>query len=597
MDDDNTNVLAQVHFIEQNGKFKLVNGKRHIKKNSRHVSEPHVTDHRLEARLFSKFDPNKQTLKIFQSQIPRLVLTLVLLVGYVVTLLTCQAKQPVDRGYKRVFEAVSTGLILGLGLNFFEAFKDLARVARWRILSSRFVGLRKVVLVLGAESLLKVFRLMTLSAPKSLEFRVSIIWLLVNLGAQVLVAILPFFASLKSGYDSTGVTISQGSVAVPKLDCFYRSNVTQCEGDIQRRLDPAIAHVYGEGRSFDDERCRYQSTDQIHRAPQTCRYLARADRREFAVRYADSNPADMINAYPYYGAQRFITVAATGCNGNLTNDPSLADGHDGPKSELVWPYQNSTGFYSLSIPRSILARSSTTYIWNGTAPPPLATEYTCGPRCVVLFALRDMERGPDHEITIFQCRIMISLMSNVKHPAHVLSDSIARTAAASVALSGRWRLGFVGGPPLDWRQFQLYQDGAAWATTLDDSPDDVGARMAEFAASTLTTMAQQNPSTNVTGSLPILGYQTDVEWKSTIGLTVSVAAAHLFMMTLTILLARPIIVVSDKYLTRVMLLRGLMRSASDGDELHLLPGAEITRESEHSTGAEGLERRRDVVVL
>ena len=558
---------------------------------------PRVADHMLEARQFSKFDPNKQTFKIFQSQIPHLVLTLLLLGGYSATLLTCQAKQPVDRGYKRVFEAVSTGLILGLGLNFFEAFKDLAKVARWRILSSRFVELRKVVLILGAESLTKVFRLMTLSSPKSPEFRVSIIWLLVNLGAQVLVAVLPFFASLKSGHDSTGVSISQGSVSVPKLDCFYRSNVTQCEGDIQRRLDPAIAHVYGEGGTFRDEPCRYQSMDEIHRAPQTCRYLARTDHREFAVRYADSNRAAAINAYPYYGAQRFVTVAATECNGNLTSSPGLANGRDGPESEFVWPFQNSTGFYSLSIPRSILARASTTYIWNGTATPPLATEQVCGPRCVVLFALRDMDRDRGHEITIFQCRITISLMSNVKNPAHVLSDSMARTAAASVALSGRWRLGFVGGPPLDWRQFQLYQDGAAWATTLDDSPEDIGARMAEFAASTLATMAQQNPSTNVTGSLPTLGYQTDVEWKSTIALMVSVAAAHLFMVALTILLARPIIVVSDKYLMRVMLLRGLVRSTSDGDELQLLPGAEVARESEHSTGAEGLERRREAVVF
>lgn len=301
----------------------------------------------------------------------------------------------------------------------------------------------------------------------------------------------------------------------------------------------------------------------------------------------------MINAYPYYGGQRFITAAATECNGNLTFSPHAADGHDGPKSEFVWPFQNSTGIYSLSIPRSILARASTTYIWNGTATPPLATQQTCGPRCIVLFALRDMDRGSNHEITIFQCRITISLMSNVKNPAHVLSDNMARTAAASIALSGRWRLDFSGGPDLDWRQFQLYQDGAAWATTLDDSPEDVGARMAEFAASTLATMTQQNPSTNVMGSLPTLGYQTDVQWKSTIALTVSIAATHLFMVTLIILLARPIIMVDDNYLVRVMLLKGLTRTASDGDELQLLPGAEIARQSQHSTRTEELERRRD----
>ena len=110
-------------------------------------------------------------------------------------------------------------------------------------------------------------------------------------------------------------------------------------------------------------------------------------------------------------------------------------------------------------------------------------------------------------------------------------------------------------------------------------------------------MTQQNPLTIIKGNLPTLEYQTDVEWKSTIAMTVSMAAAHHFMVVLTLLLARPIVVVDDDYLARVMLLKGLMRIASDGDELQLLPGAEIARVSEHSTGAEGLERRREANVL
>lgn len=39
MDDENINVLEKVHFIEQNGKFKLVNGERYVKKFPDHVSE------------------------------------------------------------------------------------------------------------------------------------------------------------------------------------------------------------------------------------------------------------------------------------------------------------------------------------------------------------------------------------------------------------------------------------------------------------------------------------------------------------------------------------------------------------------------------
>lgn len=494
-----------------------------------------------------------------------------------------QAKQPVDRSDKYIFDALSTGLILGLGLNFFEVFKDLAKSARWRILSSRFFEVREVVLILGAESLIKVFQLMTQSVPKSTIFLICLVWLLVNIGAQILVASLPLFASLQSGYNSGGVTVSQGYVAVPKLDCFYHSNATACgENEVdQYPFDATIAHAYGKRRASRDQSCSYQSIDDINQGPQACFYFTREDHREFAVRYVDSNPADLTNAYPYYRTQRIVTTAATNCNGSFNvAAPSVADSADGKESEFVWQFENSTGTYPLSIPRSILAAQSTTYVWNGTDLPPLATWQTCGPRCIVLYALRDFWRdSTDHEISIFQCRITISPMSNIKDPAHVLSDSIARTAAASIALSGRRR-----NDDSAWRNFQLYQDGAEWAATIDGSPEDVGALMAEFAASALATMAQQNPTTIVQGSLPTLGYQADVEWKNAGALAASIVAAHLLMVSLILWLTWSVIVMDDNFLVRVSL-DGLVQTVPEGDELQLLPRTELAREPENTIRA------------
>lgn len=494
-----------------------------------------------------------------------------------------QAKQPVDRRDKYIFDALSTGLILCLGLNFFEVFKDLAKSARWRILSSRLFEAREVVLILGAESLTKVFQLMTRSVPKSSTiFLICLVWLLVNIGAQILVASLPLFASLQSGYNSSGVTVSKGFVAVPKLDCFYQSNVAACKKSKvdQYFFDAAIAHAYGKRRASRDQSCSYQSIEDINKGPQACFYFTRKDQREFAVRYVDSNPADLTNAYPYYGTQRIITTAATNCSGSFhVATPHVADSADGKESEFVWQFENSTGTYPLSIPRSILAAQSTTYVWNGTNIPPVATSQACGPRCIVLYALRDFRRGSDHEINIFQCRITISPMSNIKDPAHVLSDSVARTAAASIALSGRWRR-----DSSAWRNFQLYQEGAEWAATIDGSPEDVGALMAEFAASALATMAQQNPTTIVQGSLPTLGYQVDVEWKNAGALAASIVAAHLLMVLLILWLTRPVIVMNDSFLVRVSL-NGLVQTVPEGDELQLLPKTEPAREPQSTTRA------------
>ena len=499
-------------------------------------------------------------------------MTVLFLAAYVATLLVYQAKQPVDRGDKRIFDVVVTGLILGLGLNFFVVFKDLAKIARWRILPSRYFEVREVVLILEAESLMKMFRLMIQSSLKSAIFWICLVWLLVNIGAQIIVAVLPLYASLRSGYNSSSTTISPGYVTVSKLDCFYRSNMEACGVD-RYPLDAARAHTYGKRRTSRDQDCSYQSTDDISKGPQACIYFARKDQREFAVRYADSNPTDLTNAYPYYGAQRIITTAATNCNGSFhVAGPSEGDSADGIRSEYVWQFENSTGIYPLSIPRSLLAARSTTYIWNDTNLPPRATLQACGPRCVVLYALRDMFRGSAHEISIFQCHVTISLMSNTKDLAHELSDDMARTAGASIALSGRWRR-----DASAWRNFQLYQDGAEWAAKLDDSPEDVGALMAEFAASALATMAGQNPTTIVRGSLPTLGYQTDVEWKNTSAMIASIAAAHLLMVLLILWLARPVIVMDDSYLVRVLLLQGLMKPVSEGEELQPLPETESAR--------------------
>jgi hypothetical protein len=562
---------AKVHFVNQNEKFMLWNRKL---LNSPHASRTGA-DQGSESKFLHNFDPNKQTWKLFLEQIPHVILTFLFLIAHVATVLIYQAKQPVDCAQKTIFNIVTTVIMLGLGLNFFEVFKDMARIARWRILSSHYFEVREVDLILGAESLMNVFQLMTQSYRKLPVFLVCLVWLLINIGAQIPVAILPLSASLERGYNSSGTTISQDYVSVPKLNCFYRSGMKECDVN-QDRVDPAVAHTYGEQGTFRGQNCSYHSTDDINNGPQSCPYFTRNDRREFAVRFADSNPNDVTNTYPYYGTKRIITIAATDCNEYLAStDPDKSDSSDGIETEFVWRFENSTGTYSLSIPRSSLAANSTTYIWNGTDLPTSETLQACGPRCVFLYALRDMFISSNHQISIFQCHITVSPVSNTKNPAHVLSDSMARTAAASIALTGRWR-----GRDnfLDWRQFQLYQDGAEWAARLHESPEDIGARMAEFAAATLATMAQRNPITRIPGSLPTLGYQTDVEWDNIGPLIASIATVHLLLVCLILWVARPVVVVDDSYLVIARLLQGIVETGPDENEMRLSQRTELARE-------------------
>ena len=567
MDDETVNLLAKVRFKSQNGKLKLSN---RMLSTLRTLSQLHV-DFLLESKHFPNFKPDKQRRKLFLKQSFHMTFTVLFLICYVVALFVFQVNQPVNRDGKRTFDIVGIGLVLSLGLNFFQVFKDLAKIARWRILSSGFFEVPEIILILKAESLMNVFRLMIRPFAKSLISLICLVWLLICLGAQILITVLPLFASLKSGYDSNGTTISQGYVHVPMLKCFYRSNIPDCDQD-QEAFDSTIAHTYG-GQKITDENCRYQTAEEISQGPQTCRYFIRNDRLEFAVRYADSNPADLNNAYPYFGAKRIVTIAATNCNAYRTGEPDKANDLDSINSVFVWHFKNSTGMYTIDVARVLLARHSTTYIWNGTHLPPSETLQVCGRRCVVLYALRDMDRGSNQEFSIFQCHINISPMFNAKDPAHELPDGVARTAAASIALSGR------SGTDTQWREAQLYQDGAEWAAKLDDSPEQVGSLMAEFAATSLATMAQRNPMTLIPGSLPTLGYQTEIEWKTTSALAVTIAGFHFLMVLLILWLARPVIVMDDGYLFREVLLKGMMDTVSDGHELQPQPKNAPERQS------------------
>ena len=591
MDGEATHLTHRVTFVKgRNQRVKLLNREckarclllHHEKTDTNHASG--ISN--APGQRFDKFDPNKQTWKLFLNQIRGFVITMGFLVLFVVTMVIYERNKTADRRGRLVFNTLLTAIILSLGLNFFEVFKDMAKVVRWRILSRNEMEIRQIDLVLGAESLLKVFQLILENLAKPLILVVCAAWLLLNIIAQVSVAILPLFASLESGFSSNGTTVAPGDVHIPRLDCFYKAGSNSCS-TFQEEYDPAIAHTYGEAGILRGQDCGYNTTDDIISGGQECPYFYRNDRKEFAMRYAELNPLDKTSAYPYFGAGRIVTASASNCNGyNVTGKtPGTTSDTDGTDNVFVWPFVNATAHTKIEIPKANSAFSSTTYIWNDTALPRHAGAQACGPRCVYMYALRDLfgpNNGP-HELFMFQCQITVSPVSSVTNPLHNLDDGVARTAAASIALSGRWR-----SPPegRDWRQYQLYQQGADWAAELDDSPDEIGARMAEFTIAGLGSMARRNPPVTVPGQRPTLGYQLNIDWKWVIVIAACIAASHALLVALMLWLARPVIVGDDSYLVVARLLRGLVASLPEGKEEDLLDGKKIAREIAASVGAQ-----------
>ena len=134
--------------------------------------------------LAEKFDPTRQSWRLFREQAFRLLLTLTLLALYIMTLVVFQSYDNVSHEYKIWYNTVATIINLALGLNFLEAFKDMAKVLRWRVLANRRFTVREADLIMSGDSLLKLGRLMWVSRTKPLTLLVCTIWIALNLLAQ-----------------------------------------------------------------------------------------------------------------------------------------------------------------------------------------------------------------------------------------------------------------------------------------------------------------------------------------------------------------------------------------------------------------------------
>jgi len=119
---------------------------------------------------------------------------------------------------ERIFNAIMIGLSLCLGLNLASSLKRFATILRWSLLTKRYVSVEVFDLILGVETLTKVLKLMIISTPglHRISSRVTFLkrlpwirdarndgtnwtwllaatWLLINIGAQILVALLSVF--------------------------------------------------------------------------------------------------------------------------------------------------------------------------------------------------------------------------------------------------------------------------------------------------------------------------------------------------------------------------------------------------------------------
>ena len=416
--------------------------------------EPPYTSSSFETGHDQFYDSREQNRDLISKQFFRWLGTAFFALFIAVAFKIYAVKGVITPTQKVTFNVIITALSLGLGLNFFEAFKDLAKLLRWRFLADGYHSVREVDLILGIENLITVIKLGWESSRKPRLFLFCVIWILLNLSAQVSIALVNLTYSLDDGTDWNGTYTRPGMVNVSDLSCY---NANGCPGKDHEDISQARAHAYGEEAT--DTGCGvYNTTADILHSKNDYNYYCRRTpkQQEFAYRFSEYNPENKQQTFPHF-TNRIITASSGPCYKYYELNNTLAPNLGGLLSAWNYTFTNGTYNSSIRIPVDMEALNGTTYVYRGVNIPQNATEFSCGPRCMWMWAHRSV--GVASKSVFFQCPITVSQVSNTTDTRQELSDGMARLAASAIGLQGRFVTVGDKKKKRIWTQYQFYPFG------------------------------------------------------------------------------------------------------------------------------------------
>ena len=387
----------------------------------------------------------------------------------IIVVRTYQLKGNISKGEKHAFNTLGTGLVLFLGLSFFEAFKALAKAAAPRIARSPSLDWNKdeKYLIDKLDSLMAVLDLAKKAWVKNWTIWFCIAWIALNILAQVAVAATSLTWEVNDGTNWTGTYLRPGTVTAANLNCYddiFNSIPCSQINDTNLKTLQALAHAYGDMARL-NPCCSYGNQEDVIKNPHNCHYFCRDDLQEFQYRFSEFNPDDFnrnvsAKVYPHFTDR---TISASGTCHNY----SVGDNHETNDGNHYYEYTDEDGSVlgNITIPIPSLGSSSTTYIYRGVIPPQNAPVQRCSDRCTVVWAYRALGTSDDGTLgdpaQFYQCNVTVEAVTNTNDNIQELPDDVARLAAASISLSGR-----ISGP-----QFQFYPFGfvipcrADWTAT------------------------------------------------------------------------------------------------------------------------------------
>ncbi|PSN72788.1 hypothetical protein BS50DRAFT_482046 [Corynespora cassiicola Philippines] len=451
------------------------------------------------------------------------------------------------------------GLSLGLGLNLASSLKRYAVILRWSLLTKRYVSLEVFDLILGLETLTKVGKLMIISLPgirrvkflrKLPWFREArddgtrftwiacMLWIFINVGAQVLVAALSLFWPVDPS--DTLPLLTYGNLTAADLKTWKMD--APLEGAWANGSSMEAAWIYGmEAMAYPTFNLN-ETQDELSSLPGTPLYKGDG---YYEYRFYNRNPA---HQYTNYLLSSRKVQAKASCQQLATdgvwygneNDTKYIEG-SGDGGQTYTPYY---------LPERLTGSIS----WVG------ATYSYCGPRCTNFTVFQDSAPQAVTHPSLFVCNSTLSEVTggekdfvnlSEEDRGHIYgSEEFARIAAGAMCWTGY--------ETNDWddRQARSYLRGSKWSPNKIITLEEVEDLLSRFTIGAIAAFDDHGVRYNVTNqkSVPIQGQQLTVDWPYVLGIMGGICLIQFVALVCLLTFANKSIIRDESFFSLAMLL-------------------------------------------
>ncbi|KZM18454.1 uncharacterized protein EKO05_0001303 [Ascochyta rabiei] len=458
----------------------------------------------------------------------------------------------------RVFNSLMIGLSLCLGLNLLASLQNYAGILRWSLLSRRYVSLEAFDLMLGLERLSNVVKLMVISLPlvrrrkylrKFSWFKdvrqddtkwtwlVCLIWLAINVGSQVLVAVSSLFYPMDT---SDFPLLTYGDVTVADLTRWTAGNETKSNATALE-----AAWMYGMEAIVYPEFAPNDTQKDLSGLAGTPLY--KLDNGSDEYRFFNRNPNHPYSDYIL--SNRSISTTTTCVTvevggkivENSTDDTAFVKGKA--------PGKEWDKFYLPQYAGGALT-------WMASIPE------ACGARCTNFTVLQNRLGNIVNETSLFLCNSTVSeirsgkeknditLQSKEDSDAVFGTDQFARTASGAMGWTGtswdNW----------DDMQFRTYTRGSRWSPSHIVNASEVEDMLMRFTIGAIAAFDDHGIRHNVTDQyvVPTQGQQLAVDWPYIFSILGGICFIQFAALCCLLLFANRTIVRDESFFSTAMLL-------------------------------------------